>query len=277
MKSLATGRSVGGFFWAAVCCCWPGAFAARSVPVRTLPGSRLLDGRVTSTTVEHRTLLLHQFEDWLQGHCPEHDLESMSRSHPSYVAEWLKKYIVNLYDSARSLRDAGEVINAVSVRFDWLKGLLGGAWKAVSTWRMLEPHENNKPLPLQVLKALICTCLAWSWTDMAAMLLCRFFGLLRPSECLQLECGDLLLEPLGSESKHMFIRVQGAKTRFRTARLQSVKVDVGFVVDWVSGYVKHQVLGERLWKHSASNFRTKFARLMSTLGLPRTLFTPACL
>ena len=75
--------------------------------------------------------------------------------------------------------------------------------------------------------------LAWGWWRVAVLLLTGFFGLLRPSEYLFLRASDFFLPTAHLAGQTVFVAVQAAKTRFRAARKQYVKIDVPAVVNFI--------------------------------------------
>ncbi|CAE7447660.1 unnamed protein product [Symbiodinium natans] len=220
--------------------------------------------------------LLQRLETWLLTKGPGETLEDMARHHIAVLSEWLEEYMIDLFVNKHSRRDAAETLNAVGQKYGWLKSSLASAWSLVRTWEGLEPSEHHPPLPVQVLRALATTALAWSWPRVAVLLVLGFFGLLRPSEAIGLRRQDVSLPSDHFERDVLFIRVGSPKTRHRGARSQHVRVDEPGVAAWVDSLVGQMPLWRRLWSGSWAAFRRRF-ELLQLEVLGARFFLPSSL
>ncbi|CAE7216273.1 ACT1 [Symbiodinium sp. KB8] len=129
-------------------------------------------GRVTVATAAIRDRLLADFQDWLgaeeQDHCP---LAELSHRDPIQVSILVEEYGRSLYEQGAPRRDYAETINVLVQKFPFLKNFLAGPWRLLTTWESLCPSKVHPPMPLPILKALVTTALAWSWTRFALLLL----------------------------------------------------------------------------------------------------------
>jgi hypothetical protein len=150
----------------------------------------------------------------------------MARQDWPQMSECLIEYGMSLFTAGRSKRDFAETLNWVTAKFHWLKGMLGGCWKIIAAWEMIEPVRQHPPIPLSVLQALVAVALAWNWRRMAVTLVFGF-ALLRPIEFMSL-CRDNIFLPADHDSGSViFVTVDQPKTRNRGARHQYVRLEDG--------------------------------------------------
>ena len=190
-------------------------------------------GRITDKTHKIRRDLLQRLQDWLAQEIPGVPLEDLARCHIDTLSEWLEEYMVYMFVNKQSRRAAAETINAVTQQFGWLRSSLAGPWSLLRTWEGLEPVQHHPPIPVQALRALVCTALAWNWPRLAVLLALGFFGLLRPSEAIGLRRQDVSLPSDHVSGDFLFLRVGSPKTRHRGARHQHVRVDEPGLAWWV--------------------------------------------
>ena len=156
----------------------------------------------------------------------------VARWDPIQLATQLEEYWPVLYELGAPWRNYAETINIVIQRFSYLKTFLAGPWKLLTAWESLFPGKLHTPVPLPLLKALVVTALAWQWNRLAMMLLIGFYALLRPCELIALKVSDCLLSFETGYNDAIFFRLQLVKSRTRGAKMQNVRLDVPFVVDF---------------------------------------------
>ncbi|CAE7419993.1 BUB3.2 [Symbiodinium sp. KB8] len=233
-------------------------------------------GRITERTHKIRQDLLLRLEDWLGHELPEETLENLARHHIDSLCEWLEEYMIYMFVNKQSRRSAAETLNAVTQKFGWLRSSLAGPWNVLRTWEGLEPVEHHPPIPVQVLRALVCTALAWGWQRVAVLLALGFFGLLRPSEAIGLRRQDVSLPSDHVSGDLLFLRLGSPKTRHRGARHQHVRVDEPGLASWIDLKIGSLPLWSRLWSGSWAAFRRRFELLQREV-LGSRYFLPSSL
>ena len=174
-------------------------------------------------------------------------------------------------------RDYAETINIVVQRFPYLRTFMTGPWRLCTTWETLHPGKVHPPMPLPLLKALVTTALAWGWHRFAMLLLIGFYALLRPCELTALKVSDFLMASETGCNDVMFIRLQLVKARTRGARMQSVRLDVPYVVSFIKKCFRVMTTDEKLWCFSTSHFRTKLQQALRATTGSATLCVPSSL
>ena len=76
-------------------------------------------------------------------------------------------------------------INAVSARRPLLRRSLQQAWDLYAMWISFDPVKHHRAMLVQVLLAVLSTCLTWGWTPEAAIFAMSFGMLLRMGELVR--------------------------------------------------------------------------------------------
>eukprot|EP00435_Cladocopium_sp_Y103_P037725 s865_g10.t1 len=248
-------------FWLVLVATIPLAVGPR--PPAPRDRSDLIKGRVTAQTASIRQTLLQEFVEWLQQqdpHLPE--LKEVARNSPIVVVEWLEEYGKHLYEINASRRNFAETINMVQQLFPYLRPMLAGPWQLVTTWESLHPSQLHPPLPFPLLQAMVAVAVSWRWIRAALMLLLGFFGLLRPAEACSLKVEDCIRSTETGCPGAIFLKLVETKSRTRGAWHQSVRVDEPFVIAFLDKCLATMHPKERIWPHTVSLFRTRFAQLL---------------
>eukprot|EP00434_Breviolum_minutum_P039773 symbB.v1.2.035333.t1/scaffold4731.1/size35673/2 len=216
--------TVGGF-WLVVCCCWHPVSAPRPAPAMPRDRVLLTTGRVTEQTKKFRGDLLDRLVQYLEEHLPGHCLDDLARNHLPTFSEWLEEYMIHLYVNQQTRQSAAETLNALTQKYGFLRHSLGGPWDILRTWDTLEPGQHHLPMPVSVVRALITTALCWNWSKFAVTLALGFYGLLRPSESINMRRQDVSLPHEHLQGDVIYLRVGQPKTRNKAAKQQHVRVD----------------------------------------------------
>lgn len=128
-------------------------------------------------------------------------------------------------------------------------------WDLCAMWTSFEPVEHHRAMPVQVLLAVLATCLVWGWT---AILPCA-------GECCREVVSCLAL--IGGTSSFL-IKIMEPKTRFRAARRQSSKLEPPDLIQVAWMGIGKLMPRERIWPSSPSTLRHRLDKVLSKLGLP---------
>ena len=161
-----------------------------------------------------------------------------------------------------------------------LKPHLRPAWDMVSRWEEVEPVCHRTPLPEIVFQAMVGVALVLRWKRWAAAAVAAFYSVSRPGELLRarrhhvLTPGDLLDET----HPWVYIKIEKPKSRRRGARIQHVKLNEPLAVCFVEKVWASLPPSELLYPGSPNMFRRRWDKILTILGLPRSLgLTPASL
>jgi hypothetical protein len=191
-----------------------------------------------------------------------------------------------LYRSERSRGDLAELLNHVSeLREDW-RPLLGAARKVNSRWKHLEPTQHHAPAPVELVAAMcVLGCLSTS-PRFVLVLLCGYFGGLRPEDMLSLRKKSFVF-PNGASSRFCFIVIGGAagssapKTaRTGGAQTQHVRISEPLVLRVLSWALDLLAPDDPIWPWSKQVFRTRWnsaCEFFNVAANDANGFTPASL
>ena len=244
------------------------------------PRNRLdLDrGRVTASTAALREVLLEKFQEWISREDPDtRPLPELARWDPIQVATLLEEYGRVCYEDGTPRRSYAETINIVVQRFPYLKNYLAGPWRLLTTWEGLLPGKVHPPMPAPLLKALVATALVWDWMRFAMILLIGFYALLRPCELIALKVQDCLLSTDTDCADVIFLRLKLVKSRTRGARMQSVRLDVPFVVHFLKKCFAVMQPDEQIWSFSAATLRRRLQQTLQVVAGHSYLCLPSSL
>ena len=201
-------------------------------------GLKLEKGRPTlPATRSRREKLKDAFALWLleRGRTWEGVL-ALARFDVDQLNEVLIWYGQWLWEEGKPYYHYSETINAFSLDCPAVRRQLQPAWDLAFCWQRHEPPTHHTALPWQVLLALIAVCYVWGWDSLAGVLALCWGGLARVGEVTSAKRKDLVLPcdlGLGEApgGRQVFLSVLEAKTRFKAARHQSLKVDQPQLVD----------------------------------------------
>jgi integrase len=122
----------------------------------------------------------------------------------------------------------------------------------------------------------------WRWSDVAALLLIGFLGMLRPGEGLALRFADVTFTTSSRGLVLAFVFVGSQKTRRLAARRQHVRLDDQFVVPLLAAAWPKSMaaLQRRIFGGSRLQWNSCFTALVRELHLEGGMaarLTPACL
>ena len=228
------------------------------------------DRIILQQTRSRREGLLAAFDVWL-GENMRTTLNSLldhGPADPEAVSEALVAYGKDMYNAGKSYGRFSETINAVSSRKPILRRQLAAAWDLAFNWCVDEPHEHNTALPLSVMLALTTLALLWGWSREAAIIVLGWSGVLRIGEILGAVRSDLVLPGEAAPGIwYALLKIQSPKTRGRSARHQSARIDSADAVELLSAVFGKVLPSERLWNFSPGTLRKRFSALQKALGL----------
>ena len=132
-------------------------------------------------------------------------------------------------------------------------------------------------MPRSVLLALCSLAILWTWVSEAGLFLLAWCGLLRIGEVLNAKRRDLILPPDGAPGFDcVLLRITTPKTRGRTARHQSARVDQSDVVEFLTIVFGRLQPDQPLWPMSSSTLRKRLNMLQAALGLPTVKSHESC-
>ena len=233
-------------------------------------GAPLPSGRpVQQLTKSRREKLKTLFAGWLLGQGKTFDgLVQVAKSDADIANEQLILFGRWLYETGKPYSFYSETINLFSSECPSLRRLLQPAWDLAFSWLREEPPVHHTAMPWQVLTAMITISLLYGWVRVAGVLALSWGGLAGIGEVLSaLRRDPVLPEDVGENLQYVLLAVKEPKTRFRTARHQSVKVDQPQLAQVVR--LAFAALGpdERLWFLSGSALRNRFKKLLLALQL----------
>ena len=187
------------------------------------------------------------------------------------VCNWLIRFGRALFESGKSYNHYSETINAVVMMKPILKRQMTHAWSLAFSWLSGEPHEHHPALPVSILLAMMTTALYWGWPYVAAVLGLTWAGVLRIGEVLQATRRDLYLpRDRAPGEDFVLLRIQDPKTRGRSARHQSARVDQIDIVNLLDSVYGSCDSSFKLWPFSGATLRNRFNCLLKALDLPTT-------
>ena len=232
---------------------------------------------MTAPTAERRLALLQLLSRWVADSTGGASLEDLARHRPQLAAEILEEYGKTVFVARWARGSYAETINAVVVKFPWLKGMLAGCWQVLHTWSSLEPTKVHPPAPWPLVQALVGTALTWKWPRLALLILLGFVGLLRPCEMLAMAWTHFTWPSQHGLGRAVFLHVQEPKTRFRGPRNQHVKIDAGCALRLLEHLRPKQGSSELLWPGSSRLFLKRFRLLVAKVAGSERLIFPSSL
>ena len=121
-------------------------------------------------------------------------------------------------------------------------------------------------MPPVILLAMLSTCIVWGWLEEAGIFALSWGGLLRIGEALNATRACLVLpEDVLFTNKFILLRISEPKTRFRTAKHQSAKVDYPDLIELIRLSFHTLPKSRKLWTRSAQTLRKRFDSVLSAL------------
>ena len=222
-------------------------------------------------TRDRRYTLINNFRQWLWT---EHGVSfrCLMQERPldgEKISNWLVAYGRAMFNSGKAYGQYSETINGISMLRPALKKQLVSAWDLAYAWVADEPYQHHPALPISVMMSMVVIAILWGWPYEAAVISLTWAGVLRIGEVLQATRSDLILpQDSAPGNGFLLLRIKDPKTRGRSARHQSARVDQEDLVAFLSAVYGPIGDGELLWPHSASTLRKRFADLLRALGLP---------
>ena len=232
-----------------------------------LPADRV----VKKETRARRLQLLSEFRTWLwkQHRVSLRSLLNQKVLDAEKISHWLVVYGREMYAAGKSYGRFSETINSLAMTKPLLKKQLTPAWDLCFSWLADEPHQHHPALPASILLAMLTTALCWGWPFEAAVIALAWAGVCRIGEVLQAKRDDLIL-PQDAAPGNLFVllRIADPKTRGRSARHQSARVDQEDIVRLLIAVYGKCSAADMLWPLSASTLRSRFTNLLKALELP---------
>ncbi|CAE7546574.1 unnamed protein product [Symbiodinium sp. CCMP2592] len=232
-------------------------------------GSQLPSGRpVQPRTRTNRETLLRSFQSWLQERGSSLEALEALPLDPAIIGRHLTTYGRELFDSGRPYWHFSETVNAIAARIPSVRRQLQEPWDLAFSWLALEPYTHHVPMPLVLLLATLSCCLIWGWKQEAGIFALAWGGVLRIGEATQARRADLILpsDVLGLQ-QYILLRICEPKTRLRTARHQSAKVEPSDLVRLITLAFEDTAPSELLWKRSSQTLRRRLDLILGRLGV----------
>ena len=235
----------------------------RARAAQVLPEGRLVLPRTRS----NRTGLLEGFFRWLETR--GYDATSFAALPAEEVGNVLAAYGRDLFDGGRPYWHYAETINGVVAQRPALRKQVQIAWDLAYSWMQLEPYTHHVAMPAIILIAVLAVCLTWGWRTEAGIFAMAWGALLRIGEATTATRSLLVLprDVLWSQSFALVV-IPEPKTRLRTARHQSAKLEAADLVQVVDIAFRQLSPGDRLWPASAQTLRRRLDSVLERLHIP---------
>lgn len=160
------------------------------------------------------------------------------------------------------------ILGVTDCHRDWRRSM-GLAWDVVEMWKDLAPVTSHRPMPWDLLHAMVALAVVWGWRDIALLLLLGFLGCLRRGEALALRTKDIVFgDALGCASQgDMFISLLAPKMRRTGVRRQHVHLREPFLCWLASAWLAGRPPGERIFSGTASKATKLLAELSVFFGV----------
>ena len=229
-------------------------------------GEVLLKGPISDHTAQVRRKLYKVFLDYLGEKVPTYTVDELALDHHTVLGEWVAEFVMHAYmELGWSRGRTAETVLAVRDAHPNMAREMGGAWRRLNAWSAAEPPDLHPPMPYKLLRAMVATTIAWGWYEMAVILLLGFYGLLRPSEYLGVEWGDLVLPHLHSVGPVLFVAVGEHKTQRRGPRRTHVRIDTEEVVNFIARFAERHDPSTRIWSLSGYTWGKRLETLAYNL------------
>lgn len=137
------------------------------------------------------------------------------------------------------------------------------------SWISDGPASHHPAMLRSVLLAISSLAMLWAWTTEAGLFLLAWCGLLRIGEAFAAKRHDLILPIDGAPGLQCaLVRISTPKTRGRTARHLSARIDQADVVEFLTVVFGRLQPDQSLWPMSSSTLRKRLNLLQAALGMP---------
>jgi len=233
--------------------------------------------RVSAATFARYDMHVKSFERWLRDNF-QIGGEVLFAREPKVVDTVLQAYVQYLYDEQAPLAHGTYTLAGLQHFHTHIRGQIKGAWGSLREWRIVTPTEVRTPLPVEVLEAMLCTCMVWRWYRTAAILWLGFHCLLRPGEA-----GGALRHHLVLENDSAGMRSSGVlalpttKTMNRGSKIQSVLIEDASLLAFLKEVVGRDAPNVLLCPRGLQGLTRCFHLLLVQLVLAVTKYTLGCL
>ena len=210
---------------------------------------------------------------WTQaaGVCLESMVNDVDR-----VNDVLAQFVQYCWDSGIALWRAKHAVLACQLRWRHLKGRLYRPWDALKSWEVQKGKQSRRPIPLELLHALVVFALASSLEDPGLADLyvpcgilswVAFHALLRPAELVALTVADIMFQDDGLGTLIVVIALRNPKNRRAMGSSQFALVRHSGVAHWLRWFIQGLPRSTRLWPSSYANFNNTFKAILARMGL----------
>ena len=235
-------------------------------------GVELVATRVArKETLKNREGLLAFFRTWLLKEHGVYLSVVLSRRPPDAeeVNHWLVEFGKAMFLAGKAYGRYAETINAIAGLKPILRKQLSEAWDLAFAWIADEPFQHHPALPLAVMLSMVSVALIWGWPMEASIIALTWSGILRIGEVLMAQRKDLILPmDMAPGCNYALLRIKRPKTRGRSAKHQSARVDPSDIVTLLSATYGKMHDDQYLWPYSAATLRRRFNSLLKALDLP---------
>ena len=234
---------------------------------------------VERATIRVRAGIWGTFKAWLREELSESAVLALFSCAP-LLALVLRDYADVLYKTGASLGTYRQLLAHSQRLMPVLKPHLRPAWDMVSRWEEVEPVCHRTPLPEVVFQAMVGVALLLRWRRWAAATVAAFYAVSRPGELLHARRRHAVTprDLLDDTHPWVYIKIEKPKSRRRGAKIQHVKLNDPFAVRFLEKNWANLLPDELLYLGSPNMFRRRWDKILTILGLPRSLgLTPASL
>lgn len=225
---------------------------------------------VRKQTLDSREKLLNEFGNWLWSERGVRlsSLLEKKPPDPEELCTFLVAYGQEMFSAGRSYGRYAETINSIAAARPLIKKQLTAAWDLAFCWLSDEPHQHHPAMPRSVLLAASSLALMWGWPYVASVLCIGWSGIMRIGEVMVAKRSDLVLPcDTAPGFQSILVKIRNPKTRGRSAKHQSARIDPSDLVRLISAVYKDFDAEQALWPYSPSTLRKRFAALMKVLEL----------
>ena len=254
-----------------------------SLPVVAVgTGRRAAAGRVANlavnvspVTAQRYRVAYLSFVRWLAIQSLPH-IDVLADGRPSVFVEVLIAFLQTLYAEGRPISSGTYILCAIQYFHRHLHGQLRGAWQSVRTWRVSEPGELRRPIPLALARALAVAAAARGWWALACGILLAFHCLLRPGELVALRRAQLRLpgDAVWGVTCGV-VTILKPKNRRTAARVQHVTITCPGLLRFLALVFGALPPSSFLLRLTTSELHGQFQILLGDVRLFGSQFTPA--
>ena len=192
------------------------------------------------------------------------------------VNEVSTAYFQHMYTEGLPYSRGPYVLAAAQYFHRRLWGNLRGAWSWVRTWKLAEPGEMRRPIPVLVFWGLLAIAPAQEGVQLAALLAMTFHCFLRPGEACRMTKRDIILPgDLGWHAQVGMVVIRSPKTARVSGRVQHVVLRDPLVILLCQWAWLSWPLGRPLISMTLRELERWFRDALVLFDLRATQFTPA--